>query len=137
MALIELNTHPSPRQLAVFGGIFPLFFGLLGGAVYQATGSLVIPVVLWSVAGAVTASFALFKSTRLPIYRGWLRLTFPIGWTISALLLAVTYYAVLTPIGLVMRALGWDPMRRRYDREASSYFRPHRKVELPHYFRQF
>ena len=62
----------------------------------------------------------------------------PIGWLISHATLGLVFYLVLTPIGLVMRALGHDPMRRGFDREAESYWikeNPHRN--LAGYFRQF
>ena len=46
---------------------------------------------------------------------------FPIGWVVSHLLLGVVYFLVLTPIGLTLRALGRDPLERRFDQSASSY----------------
>ena len=33
-----------------------------------------------------------------PLYVGWLYAVFPIGWTISHLILAVIYFLILTPI---------------------------------------
>lgn len=36
--------------------------------------------------------------------------------------MAMLFFAVLTPVGLVMRMAGRDPLRRRLDREASSYW---------------
>jgi hypothetical protein len=72
------------------------------------------------------------------MYIGWMYLAFPIGWTVSHVLLAVTYYLVLTPIGLIMRAVGRDPMRRRLDPEAKSYWIEHRPDRDPsRYFRQY
>jgi hypothetical protein len=45
---------------------------------------------------------------------------FPIGWTVSLLLLAAIYYLVLTPIGLAQRAVGRDALRLRKDHSARS-----------------
>ena len=43
----------------------------------------------------------------------------PIAWTVSHLLAGgVAYFLVATPIALVLRALGRDPMRRSFDRRA-------------------
>ena len=48
------------------------------------------------------------------------------------------YDGVLTPIGLVMRWSGRDPMRRRFEREAKSYWVVRKRDEEPsRYFRQF
>jgi hypothetical protein len=32
------------------------------------------------------------------------------------------FFVVITPMGLVMRALGKDPLRLRFDRDARSYW---------------
>ena len=75
---------------------------------------------------------------RRPIYLGWMYAVFPIGWVISHTVLALTYYLVLTPIGLLMRGLGRDPMERRFDRDGETYWTPHEPSEDPaRYFRQF
>ena len=47
-----------------------------------------------------------------PIYVAWMVLAFPIGWTISQLILAVMFYGLFTPIGLVFRLIGRDPLLR-------------------------
>jgi hypothetical protein len=62
----------------------------------------------------------------------------PIGWTISHLVLGAVYYLVLTPIGLVMRLLGRDPMQRRFDRSAKSYWIERTpRTDPSRHFRQF
>ena len=62
----------------------------------------------------------------------------PIGWTLSHLVLGAVYYGVFTPIGLVMRLLGHDPLERRFDPTATSYWieRTDRSDPARH-FRQF
>ena len=47
-----------------------------------------------------------------PIYVGWMVLAFPIGWTVSQLILGVIFCGVFTPIGLVFRLMGRDPLHR-------------------------
>jgi hypothetical protein len=65
-------------------------------------------------------------------------LAFPIGWTVSHLLLGSIFYGVITPIGLLLRASGHDPMMRKFDRNASSYWIDHRTGGDPtSYLRQF
>ncbi len=137
MALIEINKNPSKGELLFFGAVFPIFFGVIGGVVFGVTESLELPTIIWSVAGIVTAVFFGIKPLRVPIYLGWIYLAFPIGWTVSHLLLLVAYYLVLTPSGLLMRLAGRDPMRRGIDTQADSYFIPHRAAETARYFKQF
>ena len=137
MALIDINKTPSRRDLLVFGLLFPVFFGVLGGVTLLVTEDLEAAQVIWAIAGAITLVFALIAPLRVPIYVGWVTLTFPIGWTVSHLLMLLTYYGLLTPLGLIMRLFGRDPMHRRFDASASSYFVSHKPAETSRYFRQF
>ncbi len=73
-----------------------------------------------------------------PFYLAWFFLACCIGIVVSNALLAAFYYLVITPMGLVMRACGRDPMKRRFDRAASTYWRAADKTVDPRrYFRQF
>jgi hypothetical protein len=44
--------------------------------------------------------------------------------------MGLVFYAVVTPMGVAMRLAGRDPMRRRFDRAADSYWID-RQVPLP------
>ena len=86
----------------------------------------------------VSGLFALWPASRKRIYVGWMFAVFPIGWVVSHLLLGVVYFLVLTPIGLTLRALGRDPLERRFDQSASSYWVRHDPAtQVKRYLRQF
>jgi hypothetical protein len=52
--------------------------------------------------------------------------------------MAVTYYVVITPMGLVMRAGGRDLLLRQLDRSAATYWLPHVPPgDSRRYFRQY
>ena len=73
-----------------------------------------------------------------PVYLGLTLATWPIGWVVSHLALAVVYYGVITPIALVFRLIGRDAMNRRFDRDATTYWEPYDPDRgLDHYLRQF
>ena len=72
------------------------------------------------------------------IYDFWMRVAEPIGLTFSMLMLVIAFYCVFTPIGLLMRVLGRDPLERAYDRGASTYWISHNPAGEPErYFKQF
>jgi ABC-type uncharacterized transport system permease subunit len=138
MAVIEINRNPSRRDLLVFGLLLPTFFAGIGLLVWRRTGALTPAAALWAVGGTLSAIFALWPASRRVIYIGWMTAVYPIGWTVSHLLLGIVYFLVMTPIGLTMRVLGRDPMARRFDRSASSYW-VHRDTadRVNRYLRQF
>ena len=65
--------------------------------------------------GAVIVVYYLIPRLRRPLYRGWIYSVIPIGWLVSHLLLIIIYYLLFTPVGLVMRLVGYDPMRRKLE----------------------
>lgn len=83
--------------------------------------------------GVASAFFAVFAAVApmalLPFYRLWVRFAAALAWFNTRLLLALVYYLILTPLGLAMRLMGKDPMQRRIDKSAATYWQQH---EPPH-----
>ena len=108
------------------------------GLSYWRAGSLTAPTVLWSIGGAIFLVYYAVVPMRRLLYLGWMHAIYPIGWTVSHLVLAIVYFLVLTPIGVCMRLLGRDPMQRRLDPSAGTYWIPHDPPgDSARYFRQF
>jgi len=138
MAVIRINWRPSQRELRWFGLTLLLAFGLIGGLVLWRTDSLKAAVILWSIGTVLFLVYQTLRPLRRPIYLCWMCGVFPIGWTVSHLVLAAVYYLVLTPLGLIMRWVGRDPMRRSFEPEAETYWIEHRPHRDPgRYFSQF
>ncbi len=138
MAVIEINRTPTRRDLLVFGLLLPTFFAIIGLLVWRRTAALTPATALWAVGGTLSAIYAVWPASRRTIYVGWMTAVYPIGWTVSHLLLGIVYFVVITPIGLTMRVLGRDPMARRFDRSASSYWVPRDPAgRVNRYLRQF
>ena len=57
-----------------------------------------------------------------PFNRVWFKFGLLLQRVVNPVVMAVIYYAVATPTGLVLRALGKDPLRLRYDPNAQSYW---------------
>ena len=60
--------------------------------------------------------YAAIPMSRKWIYLGWIYAAFPIGWTVSHLLLAAIYYLIVTPIALAVRLAGLIRCRGRSTR---------------------
>src|SRR5262245_44941360 len=58
----------------------------------------------------------------LPLNRVWMRFGLLLNAIVSPIVLGVLFFGVFTPVGLVMRALHRDPMRRKWDDGARSYW---------------
>ena len=136
--MIEINKNPSQRELNWFGALFGLAFALIGGLIWWRFKAPTVAHVLWAVVGTATVLYYALPPIRRPFYVGWRYATFPIGLTLSYLMLGVVYYLIFTPFGLIMRMCGRDPMQRRFDPSTTTYWIPHNPhVNLSRYFRQF
>lgn len=139
MSIIQINRNPDGRTLKLFGAAWMLFMTLVGAGCWFQWQHETSAFVVWTLALIVPViGWAAPTFMRL-VYLGMSYAAWPIGFVVSHVILAMVYYVVLTPIGLAMRLAGRDPMNRRLDREATSYWieRPSGPVDAERYFRQF
>ena len=138
MAMIDINWNPDKRELRQFAGMWLGFFGAIGGYLFWTSGSQGWGAVVGAVAALVGLPGLLLPQIMKPIYVVWMTAAFPIGWTISHLLLGVIFYGVVTPIGLTLRLFGYDPMNRKFEPEAKTYWseRPV-DTDTSRYFRMY
>ncbi|MHC4116818.1 MAG: SxtJ family membrane protein [Planctomycetota bacterium] len=138
MALIERNREPTPYELRVFGLLLGPFFGLIGVLVLWRAEAWTITTVCWIIAVLSAIVYHGVPSIKRPTYMAWMAAMYPIGWVISHALLAVVYYGWVTPVGLLMRLCGYDPMRRRLYRGAASHWVRRKPIKnVNRYFRQY
>ena len=57
-----------------------------------------------------------------PLNRLWAKFGLLLHHVISPVFLGILFYVCITPIGFLMRLTGKDPMRRRFEPEAKSYW---------------
>jgi Saxitoxin biosynthesis operon protein SxtJ len=134
----DIPFDPPLRTLRQFAGLWLAFFGAWG--VHQALirGHAKAGLILGFAALCVGLMGLIRPAAIRPIYVGWMVLAFPIGWTVSQVTLAIMFFGLFTPIGLVFRLLGRDPLERAPRRELESYWTPKPAPADPRrYFKQF
>ena len=139
MAMLEINWQPSRRELRQFAGIwFPLACAVVCWFVYRATHSWQLLAALGVIAAVLSVVAFAVPAVALRLYVGWMVAAFPIGWTVSHLLMGVIYYLLITPMGLLMRCFGRDAMGRKFNRTRDTYWVAHTTPrDKQQYFRQY
>ena len=103
-------------------------FGLIVGGGFAAVGLL--PMVfrghsprIWAIVlGFLLAAAALVWPAGLgPFFRLWMRLAELLGWVNTRIILLLVYYAVIVPIGWILRMTGKDLLRLRLEPGSQSY----------------
>jgi hypothetical protein len=105
-----------------FGFVFTGFFALVGG-VKLYTGHA---WALYWFAGAATFLAAALLAPRIlgPLNRLWMKFALLLYAVMNPLTMAMLFFLVVTPIGVVMRLAGKDFLRTRLEPDASSYWLP-------------
>jgi hypothetical protein len=115
-----MKINASDKEVRKFGIMFSIICLGIAGYSYYKSGT----VWPWFLGGSVL--FALgglaLRSALRPVYVGWMKFAFVLGWVNTRLILGVFFYAILTPIGVIMRIFGWDPLTRKIDRQAPTYW---------------
>lgn len=137
--MLEINWHPSPRELRQFAGIWlPAFAAVFGAMLVYRSGSWTTATLIWGTAAAVAIAGLAMPVLVKPLFVGWMVAAYPIGWTVSHIVLAVTYYGLFTLVGMLMRVFRYDPLERRPDPSLRTHWVDHeQQADSRAYFRQF
>ena len=70
--------------------------------------------------------------------RAWMKLADVLAFVMTRIILGIIYFMIVTPIGVVKRLTGWDPLHRRAASSAS-YWRPYsaRQRDTRHYEKMY
>jgi hypothetical protein len=134
----DIPFDPPRTTLRQFAGLWLVFFG--GMALWQALvrGHPGLASILALLALTIGPLGLTRPEWMRWIYVGWMILAFPIGWTISQVMLAVMFYGLFVPIGVMFRLFGRDPLHRARRPELKSYWTPKAApADLHRYFKQF
>lgn len=104
-----------------FGFVFAGFFGLLT-LLKLWRGWSVWGWVFFCLALAFAAAAMLAPGLLGPLNRLWLKLGLVLHKVVTPIVMALLFYAVVTPMGVAMRLMGKDPMRLKRDPAAKTYW---------------
>lgn len=135
--MISIQWNPETKQLRQFAGIwFPAFCALVGWSIARKTGHWQEVEVGWIVAGVISIAGLVFPPIIRPVFVGLILLTYPIGWVVSHVLLGLIFYGIVTPIGIILRLTGHDPLQINAPLGNSLWKSPTGKTDPASYLRQ-
>ena len=122
MTFYAVTPAATQKQLRQFGWMVGTVLILVGGWQLYRQIHPTARIVLWSVGGFLVLNGLLTPKILAPGYKIWMRLATVLGWINTRILLGLIFYLIFTPVGLVMRLSGRDPLTQRIDRTADSYW---------------
>ncbi len=134
----DISFRPPRKTLRQFAGLSIAFFGGFALWQYLVRGNQKLAIVLGVLALTVGPVGLVRPDWLRLIYVGWMVLAFPIGWTVSQVITAVIFYLLFTPIALLFRLIGRDPLERAPHSAQETYWAPKPvPADLRRYFQQF
>lgn len=119
------SLQPRPNSLRLFGAVLGALIALASRAAEgaDAFGGTAAGILITALAIALPRVIE-------PLWRALMALTLPIGWLVSRAILIAFFYIILTPVSLVLRIAGHDPMHRRSSNDGS-YWEPFEENKRP------
>ena len=100
----------TPAEGRKFAFPVGIAFGVLGG-VAQWRGGQTLAYVFFALGGTLLLAGILVPGMLGPVYRAWMGFAHAISKVTTPIFMGVVYFIVLTPVGLLMRALGKNPLK--------------------------
>jgi hypothetical protein len=114
------NNNPDGSSDRSFGLVFSVFFLIVAFVPWvQGYGLRVWAIVASLLFGVAALGF---PGILAPFNRLWTKFGMLLHNIVSPVVLAVLFYLVVTPTGVLMRLLGKDVLRLRFDGDATSYW---------------
>ena len=117
-----MKTKPTSKELRNFGliwaGIF-LFFSIL--PIFK-DGYLAVPSLLIGLGFILISSFNPDLFYQINFYQTWLKFGNLMGKVNSKIIIFILFYLVFLPIGIILKILKKDLLRKKLDKSLSTYF---------------
>ena len=94
---------------AVFGALLPYLFGRA------------VPYWPFLLAGVLTVWSIAAPQSLDAVYRPWMRLGLLINRLTTPIIMGLVFFAIITPVSLIMKLIRRDPMTRGFDQSQNSY----------------
>ena len=83
-----------------------------------------------SVASLLLLAGLFWRGGALAFHHGWMRFAHALGYVNSRIILSLTFYGMMTPVGLISRLVGRNPLQRR-GAQKETYWIPRKHPRQP------
>lgn len=112
----------SKKELRKFGFVMTVPLAIIGGFFFW-KGKPAAPYFL-ILAAFFLISGLFFPSILKPIEKIWMKIAELISAVMTRVILFLTFYLVITPVGLILKLMGKDLLEIKFDPDKESYWVP-------------
>jgi hypothetical protein len=111
------ETGPSNRKFAM---VFTVFFAIVAFTLRRKHSDLVPYAAALSALFLIAGVFV--PGLLTPLNRAWMKLADLLHWITSPIILGVLFYALFTPVALLMKLIKRDALKRGFDPTLATYW---------------
>lgn len=139
--MTDVYQKPGTAELRKFGLLFAVFFILVIGVIIPMirTGFDTLfsdpglwPRWPWLIGGLVMTWGFVHPASLYLLHRPWMKFADIAGWINTRIIMVLLFYLLISPIGLIMRLFGYDPLQCKIDRQLESYRNEHKPHDRDH-----
>lgn len=131
------NIKSTKQELKKFGIALGIFFGLLGSFLLWRGKESSFDILILS--GVFFFLGLIIPLLLKPLHKIWMTIAILLGWFMTRVILIISYYFVITPIGLLGRLFGMKFLDLQFKKDVDSHWIPRKDniVKKNNYERQF
>jgi len=135
-----LNVDTSDRkEQRKFGLTIGAAFAVLGLLRWAIGGFAHFPQYFLILAAVLCALGLIAPKALQPLFVVWIKLAIALNWVMTRVMLSLAFYLMITPVRLIIRLFGDDPLKRAWQPDAATYWEEpeDQPKELERYLNQF
>jgi hypothetical protein len=133
----HINWRPDAGELRRFAVAMLIGFAVLGLlSAWRGGGIGTTSIALWSI-GVVLAVAALVPGLRRVAYLAVYLPTSIIGYVVSNIILALMFFLIITPLGIILKLMGKDLLQQTRQRDTTQWLPVKNDKTEDSYYRQF
>ena len=133
----HVKWHPDAKELRRFAIAMLIGFFVLGLlSAWRAWGIGTGSIVLWSIGAALAVATFVPKLGRVAYLAVYLP-TSIIGYVVSNVMLALMFFLVITPLGIILKLMGKDVLQQRRQKQKTQWTPVKEIKNEESYYRQF
>jgi hypothetical protein len=117
-----IEVKKSNRELRNFGLVMAGALAVIGALTFWRGQNLW--AVLWGLAGLFLVGGLVWPRGLAPVEWLWMKVAHYMGQFMTRVILILTFYLIMTPLGLLKRLFGKDTLNLKFEKSGSTYWTP-------------
>lgn len=137
---IDVSSKTEQRKFGLVMAAALCVLGLLRSAIrWFIHGSAPFPLWFFIVAAPFAIAALIYPRLLKPVLAVWIKFALAINWVVTHFLLTILFFMVIVPMGITLRLIAEDPLKRKWLPTNETYWEPpeEQPEEFERYRQQF